>query len=729
MKKYIFIGLMIVLATSCTNFLEEYSQDLSKVESYTDLDELLIGDGYWRPGRMFNEYSSTTYESDFLECLHLMADELEIFRKTWQVNYHLQDDYFGYITWQRQVGSTYKGTTINAEDRDWNELYKRINVVNQIIASIDEQSAADEEDELEKIRIKGESYFLRAIYYFTLVNMYARPYDPNTASTEPGIPIKRTPQIEDRLWESSPLSEVYGYILADLEVANECLRQTNVKNHPYRADIVASLLLTSRVHLYMQDWQNAYNYADSVMQRKGDLEDLNAYTASSGTSVLNRSSVETIFSMGGHVLAPITFMDEGTSLMGDTLVVPTFCISQNLVDLYGEEGDDNDLRRGIYIRQINPIAYGIVYSPEWVLNKADGPDLYTSGEYNEVGDFFLMRTAEAYLNAAEAAAQLGNSGEAVSLLQQLRSHRVKADNANYGSGGTLVQFIRDERERELCLEGHRWFDLRRYMVDVQYPYSKEITHYYTDFNAEADPTTGSEYVTTVYTLAENDPAYTLALPKEVTDFQPDLPSVSRPDRPGTVYNEFAGLDFEALGQADGYRAGLEVGAEDKEVGAEHLPDDYNPNYYRYYNADYDQFDIYGDAYEAAFEEGYNEAYPDEGGASEDWLAGYADGFAAGRVDFAAGDEYGDGYNDMWDCGDYNFDEYNAAFEEGYADALKTPAEKGAEDGAAMAQWEIEHDYAWAETDDFYWYEGYATQEEKDEYDEAFWDAYYSAIGY
>lgn len=79
MKKYIFIGLMIVLATSCTNFLEEYSQDLSKVESYTDLDELLIGDGYWRPGRMFNEYSSTTYESDFLECLHLMADELEIF--------------------------------------------------------------------------------------------------------------------------------------------------------------------------------------------------------------------------------------------------------------------------------------------------------------------------------------------------------------------------------------------------------------------------------------------------------------------------------------------------------------------------------------------------------------------------------------------------------------------------------------------------------------------------
>ena len=138
---------------------------------------------------------------------------------------------------------------------------------------------------------------------------------------------------------------------------------------------------------------------------------------------------------------------------------------------------------------------------------------------------------------------MGNSGEAVSLLQQLRSRRVRTDNANYGTGGELVQFIRDERERELCLEGHRWFDLRRYMVDAQYPYSKEITHYYTDFNAEADPTTGSEYVTTVYTLAENDPAYTLALPKEVTDFQPDLSSVSRPDRPGTVHNRVCRFGF------------------------------------------------------------------------------------------------------------------------------------------------------------------------------------------
>lgn len=36
-------------------------------------------------------------------------------------------------------------------------------------------------------------------------------------------------------------------------------------------------------------------------------------------------------------------------------------------------------------------------------------------------------------------------------------------------GEDLVNLIRDERRRELCFEGHRWFDLRRYAVNPKYP--------------------------------------------------------------------------------------------------------------------------------------------------------------------------------------------------------------------------------------------------------------------
>ena len=48
MKKILFtwvVGAVLITgATSCSDFLEEYSQDLAKVESWRDLDEVLLGD-------------------------------------------------------------------------------------------------------------------------------------------------------------------------------------------------------------------------------------------------------------------------------------------------------------------------------------------------------------------------------------------------------------------------------------------------------------------------------------------------------------------------------------------------------------------------------------------------------------------------------------------------------------------------------------------------------------
>ena len=46
MKKILGIFCITLLLGSCSSFLEEYSQDLSKVESYTDLDEVLLGEAY-----------------------------------------------------------------------------------------------------------------------------------------------------------------------------------------------------------------------------------------------------------------------------------------------------------------------------------------------------------------------------------------------------------------------------------------------------------------------------------------------------------------------------------------------------------------------------------------------------------------------------------------------------------------------------------------------------------
>ena len=46
MKTRYIIGILLILTTSCSDFLKESSQDLAYVRSYVDLDETLLGDGY-----------------------------------------------------------------------------------------------------------------------------------------------------------------------------------------------------------------------------------------------------------------------------------------------------------------------------------------------------------------------------------------------------------------------------------------------------------------------------------------------------------------------------------------------------------------------------------------------------------------------------------------------------------------------------------------------------------
>ena len=150
-----------------------------------------------------------------------------------------------------------------------------------------------------------------------------------------------------------------------------------------------------------------------------------------------------------------------------------FQVSGELYDTY----DDNDLRKNIFFWKYNNfIGYAKVGAGPGSFGQTPDPDnreyyyfcyaMYYPGTRLGVSDNWLLRTAEAYLNGAEAAAYLGDERTARELLEALRVKRW--DREKYEpiqkTGEALVTEIRDERRRELCLEGHRWFDLRRYMV-------------------------------------------------------------------------------------------------------------------------------------------------------------------------------------------------------------------------------------------------------------------------
>jgi hypothetical protein len=77
----------------------------------------------------------------------------------------------------------------------------------------------------------------------------------------------------------------------------------------------------------------------------------------------------------------------------------------------------------------------------------------------------FLRYAEVLLNYAEASAELGQTQEALEKLNMVRSRVGMPDvPPDGGPDRTLMERIRQEREVELAFEGHRYFDVRRWMI-------------------------------------------------------------------------------------------------------------------------------------------------------------------------------------------------------------------------------------------------------------------------
>lgn len=499
---------ILLLCVSCGDFLNEYSQDTAYVRGYEDLDELLLGSGYMPTGTP----SHIAYSEDYIEkpwyypYVHLMGDELDENIHSYSGLTAAEDareKFFGYYTWQQQVGTNPTGTEIRKEDTDWNRIYKHINIVNMVLADIDKQNADNDHDNLEKQRIKGESYFLRGAYYFTMANLYGKPYDPATAQTDLAVPIKLTEYIEDKNFNRNTVEEVYQQAISDLLQAENLLKGTTRKSY-YRANSTAADLLLSRLYLYKQDWTKAVEYAQKVIEA-GDnsLQNLNTMTAS---FFLNPQLPEIIFSMGNGGLRE--------TITGNA---KDFGISEYLYGLY----NDQDIRKTFFVKWDNTYKYA-----EFVKGGSIDDQNRTALSSN-----FLLRTAEAYLNLAEASAYNGDEKLALTTVNTLRKNRIKS--VDYkdldATGAALIDSIRDERERELCLEGHRWFDLRRYTVNIVRPFSKTIRHSFTTF--EYNWRYGTLPIQTVYyELQTNDAAYTLPIPKEVVSFNIGMPNNMRPQR-------------------------------------------------------------------------------------------------------------------------------------------------------------------------------------------------------
>ena len=303
----------------------------------------------------------------------------------------------------------------------WRSYYHAIYIANYIIEHQEEITDASAKTINQLV---GEAYMMRAYCHFLLVNLYAEPYTHCTPATTRGVPMMLEADV-NAIPGSSSVETIYQQVLSDIAEAEQRLNVTKWdEGENYRFNTISAQALRARTYLYMGRWQEALTAAKAVIAAHGDLEDLNVSSALLPDSYQSAEN--------------IVALEQFSSNLSTVINQP----SNDFISLYRT----GDQRKSKYFKRAT--------STTWTLLKSDG--------------YCSFRSAEAYLTAAEAAAQLNDLTGAIDLLKPLLQKRLNAkayqealDLMAPMEQSQLLQEIYDERARELAFEGHRWYDLRR----------------------------------------------------------------------------------------------------------------------------------------------------------------------------------------------------------------------------------------------------------------------------
>lgn len=330
----------------------------------------------------------------------------------------------------------------------WNRCYEGIVRANRVIANIPDI----EMDTDLKNRLLGESRFLRALFYSTLINLYG------------DVPlILQIQSIEESLVSRTAKSEVIAQILDDLNFAETNLPPSYTSNDIGRATTAAAIGLKSRVYLYDQQYGAAISEANKFATMGYDLVEAEQFS-DMFLPTLENNNIESIFEvqfLGQTGVANVGSMFNQNSGALKAFGSSVFSPVQELVDIY----DNEDIRLSATVLRPGDLfgeeTYDGVNSPTTYAFKKfviPDPSVTTDGDAN----FVVMRYAEILLNLAEAENELNGPDDAYAPINKIRN-RAGLDDLPIGlTQNQMREAIKLERRKELAFEGHHYFDLLRY---------------------------------------------------------------------------------------------------------------------------------------------------------------------------------------------------------------------------------------------------------------------------
>lgn len=359
---------------------------------------------------------------------------------------------------------------------DWLNAYELIYNANIVLEKLDDVTVPDDKV-VEYNHLHGRALFLRAFGYYNLSQEFIKPYDPMTAKTDLGLPLRLSPNPNEKV-KRSTVQETYQQMIEDLSKAINLLSDKVNIETPNIPGKPAAMALLSRVYLNMNNYVEALKWSEGALHLHPDLMNYNNIDTTEVLDFPYPSNVEVLFQAYQNRYFPI--------------INPMTIVDSILYRSYKK----NDLRKSVFYK---------------VDQKSGHP--YFRGSYTGNYDLFAgLATDELYLISAECLVRLGKTADALERLNALLKTRYESGTfrtVDASGADEVLNIIINERRKELAFRGIRWSDLRRLNKDSRFAITLKRV-----LNGR------------IYTLPPNDRRYTFPLP----DIEVDLTGIQQNER-------------------------------------------------------------------------------------------------------------------------------------------------------------------------------------------------------
>lgn len=316
----------------------------------------------------------------------------------------------------------------------------------------------------------GDIYFIRALCYSELVKYYCEAYDETRSTQQLGMPVCTTQHVKNPPRES--LDSTYNFMYADLAEAEKRMYHLSFSDISLRLNFLFTYecmqALKARLALYQGKWELAAAESEAVLEYCLGLGmKLGNQEAYAGLFLGEDYSPEVLFFLGMHPEDVQGHM--GTYFIqqngNDGGVLPEYIPSETLLNAFNPD----DLRFGVIFAEAQTgYNHGLV---AYLLRKdSKNPSLDKSAANSNYQTMpKLFRLSELYLISIEANARIAaNLPVAQKRLAEFWQARREGFNERTVdmNAEEILETVKRERICELCFEGFRLADLKRYKEGI-----------------------------------------------------------------------------------------------------------------------------------------------------------------------------------------------------------------------------------------------------------------------